>query len=122
MGDQMTEQKHTPGPWNLVPPNELPWALEDCGRPGEKTLTIIAENGYGVLSIPASITDGYPKSGVAMANARLIAAAPELLEAAKEVISLLEEHGGVIVPHLLDTDENAGQRLRDAIAKAEGIK
>lgn len=42
-----------------------------------------------------------------------------LLAAAKEVIAALEEHGGSIVPHLLDTDMNAGQRLRDAIAGFE---
>lgn len=43
----------------------------------------------------------------------------DLLAAAKEVLGMLEEHGGSIVPHLLDTDMNAGQRLRDAIAAAE---
>ena len=42
-----------------------------------------------------------------------------LLAAAKEVMGMLEEHGASIVPHLLDTDMNAGQRLRDAIAAAE---
>lgn len=51
---------------------------------------------------------------------RVKEAGPDLLKAAKEVIGLLEKHGGSIVPHLMDTDENAGQRLRDAIAKAEG--
>ena len=44
----------------------------------------------------------------------------ELLTAAKEVMELLQECGPSIVPHLLDTDQNAGQRLRSAIAKAEG--
>jgi len=34
---------------------------------------------------------------------------------AKKVMDLLEKHGSGIVPHLLDTDENAGQELRDAI-------
>lgn len=42
-----------------------------------------------------------------------------LLASAKEVMTKLEEHGGSVVPHLLDTDMNAGQRLRDAIAAAE---
>jgi hypothetical protein len=54
----------------------------------------------------------------AEANAKLIAAAPDLLSAAKEVMDTLAKFGGSIVPHLLDTDMNAGQRLRDAIAKA----
>ena len=45
-------------------------------------------------------------------------AAPDLYEAAKEVMDTLEQYGGSIVPHLMDTDENAGQRLREALAKA----
>jgi hypothetical protein len=46
-------------------------------------------------------------------------AAPALLIAAKEVMAALEKFGGSIVPHLMDTDMNAGQRLRDAIEAAE---
>ncbi len=44
---------------------------------------------------------------------------PDLLTEAKKVMELLEEHGPSIVPHLLDTDENPGQRLRDAIKIAD---
>ena len=43
----------------------------------------------------------------------------DLLAANKEVLGMLEEHGGSIVPYLLDSDMNAGQRLRDAIAAVE---
>ncbi len=43
-----------------------------------------------------------------------------LLAAAKEVMGLLQEYGPSIVPHLMDSDQNAGQRLRDAIVAAEG--
>ena len=45
----------------------------------------------------------------------------DLLAAAEAVMADLEEYGSSIVPHLIDTDENDGQRLRDAIAavKAE---
>ncbi len=42
-----------------------------------------------------------------------------LLASAKEVMDLLEEYGPSIVPHLMDSDQNAGQRLRDAITAAE---
>lgn len=38
-----------------------------------------------------------------------------LREAAKEVMDLLAKHGPGIVPHLMDTDENAGQRLRELL-------
>lgn len=54
------------------------------------------------------------------ANAHMIAASVDLYEAAKEVMEDLERFGASIVPHLLDTDMNSGQRLRNAIAKAEG--
>ena len=43
----------------------------------------------------------------------------ELRKAAKEVMDSLAEYGPSIVPHLMDTDDNAGERLRQAIAKAE---
>lgn len=54
----------------------------------------------------------------------LIRLGAEAGKAAADVMRHLEEHGPAIVPHLLDTDENAGQRLRDTIAKltAAGLK
>ena len=39
----------------------------------------------------------------------------ELRDAAREVMEDLERYGPSIVPHLLDTDDNAGQRLRKAL-------
>jgi len=54
------------------------------------------------------------------ANADLITQCPNLYEAGKEVMALLNQHGGAIVPHLLDTDDNPGEFLRQALAKAEG--
>lgn len=41
---------------------------------------------------------------------------------AREVMDKLESHGAEIVPHLMDTDENAGQRLREALKAAEDIE
>lgn len=55
-------------------------------------------------------------------DARVMAAAPDLLSAAREVMEALEKYGASIVPHLIDTDMNAGKRLRDAIAKATGAQ
>jgi hypothetical protein len=34
---------------------------------------------------------------------------------ARQVMKYLEEHGPAIVPHLLDTDDNPGQRLRELL-------
>jgi hypothetical protein len=72
-----------------------------------------------------------PKLG--NARARLIAiehnALPSLLDEigrlhrveqhARAVMGLLEKHGPSIVPHLLDTDDNPGQRLREAMGEGE---
>jgi hypothetical protein len=42
----------------------------------------------------------------------------QLVREGSAVMRLLEEHGPSIVPHLLDTDDNAGQRFRDALLDA----
>lgn len=96
---------HTPGPWLLTRDKDTSFWV---GKPyfAEQIAHV------NVLSNPAN----------GEGNALLIASAPDMFEAAKEVMSALEEHGPSIVPHLVDTDENAGQRLREAIAKAEGKK
>lgn len=41
----------------------------------------------------------------------------DLATKAALVMAMLKEHGPSIVPHLLDTDDNAGQRLRGTIAR-----
>ena len=40
-----------------------------------------------------------------------------LVTQASAVMSLLEKHGGGIVPHLLDTDDNPGEFLRAALER-----
>lgn len=66
----MTEQKHTPGPW--------------C----------VAEDGYeGAPMVALGDSDGYAKifdHDNAEANARLIAAAPDLLKALKSALRYIE--------------------------------
>ena len=108
--------KHTPGPW-------------ETGK----------QNGHGGISIEANInaqiatvylgiissnwkrgkeTFARPENAEALANARLIAAAPELLEACEAALNYMinnaRSYGG---------DENEFPsviKLRDAIAKATG--
>jgi hypothetical protein len=40
-------------------------------------------------------------------------------EAARRVSDLLTAHGASIVPHLMDTDDNPGQELRNALDEVE---
>jgi hypothetical protein len=91
---------------------------------GEHDIGIIAISRISGLQVCGLERDysypiSMPKEQV-LANAHLISAAPDMYEAAKKVMTALEKHGGSIVPHLMDTDDNAGQELREALAKAEG--
>lgn len=104
------KEKHTPGPWLLM----------------DRTIYTLSNTDSGVINRwTARVMPGFAAANKTFsqeldANARLMSAAPELLEFSKKVMATLKEFGPAIVPHLLDTDENDGQRLRNAIAKAEG--
>jgi hypothetical protein len=101
--------KHTPGPWEWFGPNLL------CGdeRQSEDILKS-ADDGkpYGHHS---ALIEHHWDADVAKANARLIAAAPDLLEALKKLDDFFEtyrpEGHPVSDPHEL---------VRAAIDKAEG--
>ena len=42
-------------PWRLAGPYEYPWALGPVGAAGEPTCTILANDGYGVMSVPKAL-------------------------------------------------------------------
>ena len=92
------KQKHTPGPWSVTWCNDG-WCVEarPCG--------ICETHIYGDA--------GSPSMPEREANARLIAAAPELLEAAKQALQVFVDQGW-------DDDLSAAKSLKAAIAKAEG--
>lgn len=96
-----TKKKHTPGPW---------YAWDN----GSVSAGLLMGSFIGHLKTP---TDENREE--MNANARLIAAAPDLLIAAKhmfERVSALREQMG-----MFDLDGEADyEALRDAIAKAEG--
>jgi hypothetical protein len=94
--------KHTPGPWTELD-NTGDIIIAD--RPGEGMFTI------------ASLENQSPRGDEKCANARLIAAAPELLEALKGVFAELACHDGAR-PICWTCD--AVVAARAAIAKAEG--
>jgi hypothetical protein len=93
---------HTPGPWNA-----------DWDDNGQWYVAI------GGLSVSGNALRGDSGECVESANARLIAAAPELLEAARlQVLNF--ERSDVSGNFLGDDDHEAWTALNKAIAKAEG--
>jgi hypothetical protein len=95
--------KHTPGPWWLGGPE---WP--NCVFSQERHATPMVECNY---------MEGDEED---IANARLISAAPELLQALEEVVSVIEDYCD---DHNSDrpTDVTVAlPRLREAITKAKG--
>lgn len=101
--------KHTPGPWNVT---------------GWENVTVNAANGSTIVTTPGggnATGDGITLVEI-QANARLIATAPEMLEALK-VLSANRELGEYEsqkqgLPRMIEANDLA----RQAIAKAEGKK
>ena len=94
--------KHTPGPWRIIP-------IEDNKRTHQGALHIFPTEGSPVASV-RSVNVRHPRPQ-AVADAQLIAAAPDLLAALKDAIELF----GVSNP-----DQNSWQHVAAAaIAKAE---
>jgi hypothetical protein len=96
--------KHTPGPWRY-------WTQSRAGR-GEDTCTFVSADSTEVLrAVTKTITE---------ADADLIAAAPDLLEALKLVMPALE-HMRLQWPRSeFDDSIDIVANARTAIAKAEG--
>lgn len=90
---------HTPGPWSALP-------LNDEDDFDVMTASVLVHNGRGTFTAQAL---GHTSKEV-VANARLIAAAPELMEALRAIVEdrYVEKLGSLKL------------RARTAIAKAEG--
>lgn len=122
----MAESKHTPGPWTAA----LSYSELDCkGALIEGTLYDEDEREIAYLNFEDSPHFDVMKR----ANARLIAAAPDLLEASKPTLSerartRLEEYAEAIIA--MESGAEVGEAIqfllhretaiRAAIAKAEG--
>lgn len=74
------ETKHTPGPWQATR-NSAFWEINPANA---------GDNGtpFAVADVCAS-APGFPDGGLQEANARLVSAAPDLLEAAKAARDVL---------------------------------
>ena len=103
--------KHTPGPWSF---NTSPncWSVLQVGSSGR---WIVA--GGTAWAIPG-------RQSEAEANARLIAAAPDLLEALEDLREWALDHGEVVFAgggmHAVDPMNSCLRRASAAIAKATG--
>lgn len=110
------EAKHTPGPWHVGLGNGEGAIFADEGR-------MRAETGGTTLYPIATACVGWNKAEDA-ANARLIAAAPELLEALDDCIT--NENATCIVQndaaYMIRRLKAINQICRAAIAKATGTE
>jgi len=97
-------KKHTPGPWRISAESQSIVEQDNQAIGSVLGLLIATAHGY---------TDSgyFPDDDEGVSNARLIAAAPELLEALKHCVELMENGGTWTV-----RDQNAAH---EAIAKAE---
>ena len=102
--------KHTPGPWFVAKESD---AQESDGN------VVISPNGYEIRPVPGV------RLGDEMADLQLTAAAPELLEALKGMLAIVDDSRAVAGYHLNGELEPWGgfpevEIARAAIAKATG--
>ena len=107
----MSETRHTPGPWAVVDELDI---ISSGQSPIDGTFVV----GVDVATCGTSIVEFYE---IAKANARLIAAAPELLEQLKSILSCFK------MTQLLMSDSKdraltreIAKNAEEVIAKAEG--
>lgn len=108
---------HTPGPWTLIPPRQSTEGTDE----DELNLGGFKAGEAWVCSFGDS-TQYYPSPGEppSEADARLIAASPELLEAGASFLTVLDEYPEQLVP--INRDSFLVRRLREAVAKATGAE
>ena len=99
----MSESKHTAGPWVVFTPEDHE------GQSDSRTLGIDSADGIAVVWHGDGPETGIPND----ADARLIAAAPDLLAAGREALALLEGMGAGV-------NDKGYADLTAAIAAATG--
>lgn len=102
--------KHTPGPWAA-----LITKPKKRKQPSPGTVLVAAG---GSLAIDCTSSGDTFEEGEA--NARLIAAAPEMLEALKMAAWLIHDEIGLSGARMDHEDTKTLDAIRSAIAKAEG--
>ena len=104
--------KHTPGPWTVHGSDNATPHVMRAGALDIRDLDKL------ICAMPAEISQSFNS----WANARLIAAAPELLAALELAKRVLPEDALAICPDANDTITGIGDIIDDAILKATGEK
>ena len=106
MTDAITSPAHTPGPWTFL-------------KNGLNSYSVQLADASPLASVGDGVHDGAP-DGMVEANARLIAAAPDLLEACRGICAMIyrDKNGDERID--LDQYEKAERLCRRAIIKANG--
>jgi len=105
----MSAAKHTPGPWY--------WSNEYLTSDNERnTWTLLGFGGYGILSCDGDANSPHSLGASGEANASLIAAAPELLEALERLSAQCER---LRLPGWAMSD--AERNALEVIARAKGV-
>lgn len=107
---------HTPGPWKAREVYDLPSEQVD-GKAGHDYPGIIIHRDDD--NIPSGVCCLFNITGQTRANARLIAAAPQLLEALKAIRTLYEAAANSNGEVFLDESE-IGRIAETALAAAQG--
>jgi len=108
--------KHTPGPWQAVSLRDEVNVQPAPGMPFERTAIINhVFGGANFGEIVAQTGCNYPRC---QANARLIAAAPDMLAACDSAIQIIEQL--IPEPSARGIADVVLVQIRRAIAKAEG--
>ncbi len=108
--------KHTPGPWNIAAPKEG-GSLDQ--KEDRLICTKINNRLYHIAETFQYRNTGFnTPDGVSLANARLIAAAPDLLEALQLLWAEVEVANDEDLTPRLNLDEIT--QIQEAIAKATG--
>lgn len=106
----MSQAKHTPGPWE--------WSDKYRTADSERnTWSLLGDGGYGILSCDGDENSPQSLGKSGEANARLIAAAPELLDALR---SMLVQFNFNTITGIVHDESAVIVKAREAIAKATG--
>lgn len=107
----IAKHTHTPGPWTYY------MTVSDIGCIPQVQTVPVGPVGGAYATMICTLSRTGQKSGVGEANARLIAAAPELLAALEDIIKLTEITDFWLPKPWLD---DAKAAIAKAKAKAEG--